>query len=370
MSGADGSASFPALSLTGTYAVTVSKQGFGDETRSDITLRSGETATLRVKLLIGPRRRKSPSSARPRACAPTRRSACVSTASTIDETPILGRKVTTLPLFNSAFRQGKGTGDLFVNATLFHHRLGQAAAPTTFMLDGASNDEGWGPQTMLTTVPLGAVQEAHVLTNAFSRVRLDAGPAFNIVTKSGTNAVRGEALYMARPGGWQAKTFSTDGLLRAVGARRASTPASLLVRSFPTDLPRRVEHQVSGLDRRSRRRRSVVLRSSQRLTRAGSEPTPASRDAARVRAAVGRQPERIGGPLPAGPGCNGRFDHKRHGRRSQLMVAATYDHSTTPTRTTPVVGTERADRRAPLTYAADRPSVQGDHTTVRRAAIC
>src|SRR6187397_885182 len=52
MSGADGSASFPALSLTGTYSVSVSKQGFGDESRNDITLRSSETATLKVKLLV------------------------------------------------------------------------------------------------------------------------------------------------------------------------------------------------------------------------------------------------------------------------------------------------------------------------------
>src|SRR5881628_3110702 len=53
LSGSEGSASFPALSLTGTYTVSVSKQGFGDETRNDITLRSGEMATLKVKLLVG-----------------------------------------------------------------------------------------------------------------------------------------------------------------------------------------------------------------------------------------------------------------------------------------------------------------------------
>ena len=31
----------------------------------------------------------------------------------INETPILGRKTSALPLLNSAFRSGKGTGDLF-----------------------------------------------------------------------------------------------------------------------------------------------------------------------------------------------------------------------------------------------------------------
>ena len=104
---------------------------------------------------------------------------------TIDETPILGRKITTLPLFNSAFRQGKGTGDLFVNATYFITGSGSRRT-TTFMLDGASNDEGWGRQTMLAAVPVGAVQEVSVLSNAFSaEFGWTAGPALNIVTKSG-----------------------------------------------------------------------------------------------------------------------------------------------------------------------------------------
>ena len=42
MSGADGSATVPALSLTGTYTVSVSKAGFGVEECKDITLRAGE----------------------------------------------------------------------------------------------------------------------------------------------------------------------------------------------------------------------------------------------------------------------------------------------------------------------------------------
>src|SRR5258708_24462420 len=53
VSGSDGSATVPALSLTGTYTVAVSKQGFGREERDGVALRAGETATLRVKLLVG-----------------------------------------------------------------------------------------------------------------------------------------------------------------------------------------------------------------------------------------------------------------------------------------------------------------------------
>src|SRR3954466_13048164 len=242
-SATDGSVTMPALSLTGTYTVTVSKQGFGTEERKNVALRAGETATLKMKLLVGSEKaevtvfgtvegvRADPQIGR-RLDSPT-----------IDETPILGRKVTTLPLFNSAFRQGKGTGDLFVNATYFITGSGSRRT-TTYMLDGASNDEGWGRQTMLTTVPLGAVQEANVLTNAFSaEFGWTAGPAFNIVTKSGTNAVRGEALYMGRPGGWQAKTFGTDGFC-APSVPSCLTPATLTAVN-PADVPD-VLNQVSG----------------------------------------------------------------------------------------------------------------------------
>ncbi|MGH9140671.1 MAG: carboxypeptidase-like regulatory domain-containing protein, partial [Vicinamibacterales bacterium] len=116
-SGSDGASTMPALSLTGTYTVNVSKQGFGSEERNDVTLRAGETATLRVKLLVGSEKSEVTvygTAAGVRADPQIGRRLDSATA---DETPILGRKISTLPLFNSAFRQAKGTGDLFVNAT-------------------------------------------------------------------------------------------------------------------------------------------------------------------------------------------------------------------------------------------------------------
>ena len=242
-SGADGSATFPALSLTGTYTVTVAKQGFATEEHKDVSLRAGETATLRVKLVVGSEKsevtvygtnagvRADPQIGR-RLDSPT-----------VDETPILGRKITTLPLFNSAFRQGKGTGDLFVNATYFITGSGSRRT-TTFMLDGASNDEGWGRQTMLAAVPVGAVQEVSVLSNAFSaEFGWTAGPAFNIVTKSGTNALRGEALYMVRPRGTQATSFSTKGFCPP-SVSTCTTPTTLKAIN-PADLPD-VLDQFSG----------------------------------------------------------------------------------------------------------------------------
>jgi hypothetical protein len=243
VSGSDGSATIPALSLTGTYTVTVSKQGFGTEAHKDITLRSGEIATLKVKLMVGSQTtevtvygttegvRADPQIGR-RLDSPT-----------INETPILGRKVTTLPLLNSAFRQAKGTGDLFVNATYFVTGVG-GRRQTTVLLDGANNDEGWGRQTAIATVPLGAIQEITILSNAFSsEFGWTSGPALNIVTKSGTNVLHGEGLFLIRPGSWQADTFSTKGFC-APSVPSCVTPTTLKAIS-PVDIPDKLS-QVSG----------------------------------------------------------------------------------------------------------------------------
>jgi hypothetical protein len=243
VSGSDGSATIPALSLTGTYTVSVSREGFGAQELKDITLRSGETATLKVKLLVGPEKaevivygaaegvRADPQIGR-RLDGPQ-----------IDDTPILGRKVTTLPLLNSAFRQAKGTGDLFVNATYFVTGVG-GRRQTTVLLDGANNDEGWGRQTAIATVPLGAIQEITVLSNAFSsEFGWTSGPALNIVTKSGTNGLHGEGLFMIRPGDWQAKKFSTENFCPP-SVPTCVKPPSLAAIS-PVDIPDALQ-QVSG----------------------------------------------------------------------------------------------------------------------------
>jgi hypothetical protein len=243
LSGSDGGATFPALSLTGIYTVTVSKQGFNTEERKDIALRAGETATLKVRLLVGSEKSEVTVYGTDQGVRADSQIGHRLDSQTIDETPILGRKITTLPLFNSAFRQGKGTGDLFVNATYFITGSGSRRT-TTFMLDGASNDEAWGRQTMLATVPVGAVQEVSVLSNAFSaEFGWTAGPALNIVTKSGTNQVRGEAVYLGRPGGMQAETFSTDGFC-APSVSTCTTPGTLTAIN-PADLPDQL-NQISG----------------------------------------------------------------------------------------------------------------------------
>ena len=243
VSGSDGSVTIPGLTLTGTYTVRVSREGFGNEERKDITLRSGETATLKVALQPGSQTAEVTVYGTTEGVRADSQIGLRLANTQIEEAPVLGRKASSLPLLNSAFRQGKGTGDLFVNQTYFITGAGSRRT-TTFTLDGANNDEAWGRQTAVATVPLGAIQEFAVLSNAFSaEFGWTAGPALNIVTKSGTNEFHGEGLYLVRPGGWQAKAFSTKGFCPP-SVPSCVTPTTLTAIS-PVDIPDALG-QVSG----------------------------------------------------------------------------------------------------------------------------
>ena len=110
------------------------------------------TATLRVKLLLGSEKAEVTVYGTTEGVRADPQIGRRLDSGQIDETPILGRKVTTLPLLNAAFRQAKGTGDLFVNQTYFVTGAGSRRT-STVTLDGANNDEAWGRQTMIATIP-------------------------------------------------------------------------------------------------------------------------------------------------------------------------------------------------------------------------
>jgi hypothetical protein len=209
-SGADGSATVAALPLTGSYTVSVSKAGFTAEDVKDVLLRAGETATIKVKLLVNGGESEVTVYGTAEGVRRDPQLGQRLDSDQIDETPVLGRKITSLPLLNAAFRSAKGTGDLFVNATYFVTGAGGRRQPA-ITLDGATNDDPWGRQTMMATVPVGAVQEMTVLSHAFSaEFGWTASAAVNLVSKAGTNQRHGELLFLARPGGLQTKTLGTD----------------------------------------------------------------------------------------------------------------------------------------------------------------
>jgi hypothetical protein len=360
MSTGDGSATITALSLTGAYTVHVTKPGFTAEDAANLSLRAGETATVKVTLVASGGQTEVVVYGTNQGVRADAQIGRRLDSATIDETPILGRKITTLPLFNSAFRQGKGTGDLFVNATYFVTASGSRRT-TTFMLDGASNDEAWGRQTMLATVPVGAVQEIAVLANAFSsEFGRTSGPALNIVTKGGTNALHGEVLGLGRPGGTQATTFSTDGFCPP-SVSSCATP-STLVAINPADVPdelSQISGSVGGPILKDKTFFFVTADyTHQDRTTFLSNTLPAfvlPPDGSLEY--VGRYRQGL---------VNARVDHKLSPRQS-VMARFNYDHFYDTNPNDAVVGTNAPTvaRR----YTRGARTIQGNHTTVLSSSL-
>src|SRR5262249_30760541 len=199
--------SIAALPLTGGYKLVATKTGFTAQEVTGIELRAGETASFDVTLapagshsevtVFGTTegvRSDSPELGNPL------------NLRKIDESPIFGRNITQLPLLDSAVRPARGTGDLFLDNTLFVIN-GGGRRQTTFVIDGATGNDAWGRQTIFTNLPFSSIQEFTVLTNAFSaEYGWLTGAAINVVTKSGTNEYHGDLLGLWRPPGIQARS--------------------------------------------------------------------------------------------------------------------------------------------------------------------
>lgn len=193
------------LPLTGKYKITVSNSGFSDAEKSDIELRANEAASIDVVLL--PQGSKNEVTVQGTTTGVQSDSSELGTRldlQKIDNTPIIGRKLTNLVNLNSAVRPARGTGDLFLNNYLFVVN-GAGRRQTTFSLDGSSGNDDWGRQTIFTNLPFSTIQEFTVLTNPISaEFGRTAGNVVNIVTKSGTNNFNTDLLLMVRPSGLQA----------------------------------------------------------------------------------------------------------------------------------------------------------------------
>lgn len=214
--GPGGSITLTNLALLGSYTVSARKPGAQTDDKAGaliddvdgLRLRAGETTQVTIRLaaadgkgqvtVVGGEDR-------------VRRDAAAGlrvTGDRLDETPDLSRKLTSLPLLNSAFRPAQGTGDQFLSTTYFVGDAGGRRQPT-FIVDGGTGNEPRNRQTLLLAVPIMAVQEMNVLVNPISaEYGWTSGPAVNLVTKSGGNSMHGDFLEMWRPGGAQSAAMS------------------------------------------------------------------------------------------------------------------------------------------------------------------
>ncbi len=120
------------------------------------------------------------------------------------ETPLPNRRLTYLPLLNSANRPAINQGDVFMNQALFTTN-GAGRRQTWFELDGTNGNDMWGRQTLFTNIPLLGVGEMTVLTNSFSaEYGASTGTVVNLTTAPGTDQFHGHVLELWRPGATEA----------------------------------------------------------------------------------------------------------------------------------------------------------------------
>ncbi len=239
---ASGDFSLTALPIAGTYTVEASRPGFAPASLQHITLAAGSAARIADHLgrLARQHRDHRPwhSQRRPHRRAPAR-SVRLGIAQ-IEETPLLNRRITFLPLLNAANRPAINQGDIFMNQELFTTN-GAGRRQTWYEVDGGNAIDSWGRQTIFTNIPQDAVAEMTVLTNAFSpQFGGGTGSVVNIVTRSGSDKLHGSVLEIYRPSGPEAKLAGFNSSTATSGNEitndtLAQTAFSLSGRLFPRD---------------------------------------------------------------------------------------------------------------------------------------
>jgi Carboxypeptidase regulatory-like domain len=209
---ASGMFSLAGLPIGGSYDISVSKEGFAEAKLSDVTLVGGTTATVNLQLNVaGAQSQVTVTGAVGEVRTDEPQLGVHLSATQAQETPLLNRRITYLPLLDAANRPAINQGDVFMNEDLFTTN-GTGRRQAWFEVDGSNAVDSWGRQTIFSNLPLNSIQEMTVLTNAFSaEYGYTAGSVVNIVSKSGGNKYHGDVLGLWRPSGPEAALsgFST-----------------------------------------------------------------------------------------------------------------------------------------------------------------
>ena len=204
-SDSQGNFTITTLPVDGAYTVVATKEGFGPARLAGINLEGGAAADINIQLDVASRSARITVTGvvgEIRTDAPQLGDRIAGRQ--LQETPLPDRRITYLPLLNSANRPAINQGDIFTNQNLFTTD-GAGRRQTWFEVDGSTGTDSWGRQTIFTSIPLPSVQEITVIENTFSaEYGGSTGSAVNIVTRTGGNRLRGELLEVWRPSATEA----------------------------------------------------------------------------------------------------------------------------------------------------------------------
>ncbi|HTW62377.1 MAG TPA: carboxypeptidase regulatory-like domain-containing protein [Terracidiphilus sp.] len=232
------------LPVGSTLEVTAAYPGFAPASSGALTLTAGTTASLELRAQISGAQaevRVTGTAGAVRTDEPQLGDRL--TALQIENTPLLNRRITALPLLLAANRPAINQGDIFMNQVLFTAN-GTGRRQTWFEVDGASGNDAWGRQTIFTNVPLDAVSEMTVLDNAFAAdYGFGEGAVVNLVTRGGSAVYHGDVLGLWRPSGPEAElsgfsaTTATSGndITRDTLEQGAATASGPLARVKSTE---------------------------------------------------------------------------------------------------------------------------------------
>ncbi|HUL16209.1 MAG TPA: TonB-dependent receptor [Terriglobales bacterium] len=197
---------FAGLQIAGTYTIGAKREGFAKAELNDITVVGGVRVSLHFRLNVAAAQTQiTVTGAVGEVRTDEPQLGIHLSAVQAEETPLLNRRITYLPLLEAANRPAINQGDVFMNENLFTTN-GTGRRQTWFEVDGSNAVDSWGRQTIFNNIPLDAVQEMTVLTNAFSaEYGYTAGSVVNIVTKRGENNFHGDLLGLWRPSATGAK---------------------------------------------------------------------------------------------------------------------------------------------------------------------
>src|SRR6266478_5859777 len=190
---------FVALALPpGPYSVTVSKQGFATAVAERLDLTVGQALNLPVAMKISQVQERVTITATPTVDTVKTEASTTLNETTVNATPILGRKFEDLLTLTPGVSIVQGPdGDEITFS-------GQRGVFNNVSLDGGDYNNGFfgeqlGGQRAAIDIPLDAVKEFQVVaTGATAEFGRTAGGIINVIPKSGTNEMHGSVFYFQR----------------------------------------------------------------------------------------------------------------------------------------------------------------------------
>jgi hypothetical protein len=213
----------------GNYEISFFLPNFQPFTARGISLHVNDRLQVNGKLIVGAVETLTVTAER--LIPPTSAVQTLIQPSAVRELPLLTHTfvqlVTLVPGVSSDLREeacfcDQGNLDVSIN--------GARRSAVNWLLDGASNVNGWNNYTLVTTPSLEAIQEINVITSTYGAEWAgNGGGVVNAVTKSGTNRFSGSAYHFLRNDALNANSFFRN---MDRGPEINSAPARLRYNNF------------------------------------------------------------------------------------------------------------------------------------------